>query len=138
MIVESLKDKRIAIIEDNITNMAVFFTALRKQGAIVIQDNWNTDPIGVLTKHVPIDLILLDIMLRYGASGYDVFNEIKAIPELEHVPVVAISSLDPATEIPKLQAQGFSGFISKPISVMRFPQQLASVLAGEKVWVTGR
>jgi CheY-like chemotaxis protein len=133
-----LEGKRIAIVEDSITNMAVFFTALRKQGAEVIQENWNTDAVNALKKYLPIDLILMDIMLRNGISGYDIFDQLQKLPEFQNIPVVAISSLDPATEIPKAQAKGFVGFISKPINVRHFPDQLAACLEGEKVWVTGR
>lgn len=133
-----LEGKRIAIVEDDVTNMAVFFTALRKQGAQVVQENWNTDAIAVLEKYLPIDLILMDLMLRNGLNGYDLFDQLQALPAFKEIPVVAISSLDPATEIPKLQAKGFTGFISKPINVRLFPEQLVACLNGEKVWITGR
>ncbi len=138
--IEQLKGKNIAIVEDNVTNMAVFATALRAQGCTILQDNWTTNPINILLNHhqsQPIDIILLDLMLRYKNSGYDVFEKIKET-SLSNIPVVAISSLDPASEIPKLQEAGFAGFISKPISVMQFPQQLIDVLNGKDVWITSR
>lgn len=133
-----LEGKRIAIVEDDVTNMAVFFTALKKQGAQVIQENWNTDAVAVLEKSLPIDLILMDIMLRNGLSGYELFDQLQELPSFQTIPVVAISSLDPATEIPKLQTKGFAGFISKPINVRLFPEQLVSCLNGEKIWITSR
>ena len=130
-----LQGKRIFIVEDNITNLAVFATTLRQQGATVIQNAWNVGTADVLEQKLPIDVILLDINLRRGISGYDVFDEIKANPQLVHIPVVAVTSLDPETEIPKAQGKGFSGFISKPISLVNFPAQIAGVIAGEAVWV---
>ncbi|MCA9970737.1 MAG: response regulator [Anaerolineales bacterium] len=135
---ETLTGRRIAVIEDNVTNLAVFATTLRRQGASVIQDAWNTGTTELLLENLPVDLILLDIMLRRGVSGYDVFDAWQAYPELRDIPVVAVSSLDAETEIPKAQARGFAGFISKPISVVNFPGQIAACLAGEKVWVTSR
>jgi two-component system cell cycle response regulator DivK len=134
----SLKGKRIALIEDNVTNLAVFATALRKQGVAVIQDAWNTQTTEFLLQHLPIDLIVLDIMLRKGVSGYDVFDEWQTHPELSQIPVVAVSSLDAESEIPKAQAKGFAGFISKPIHAMKFPEQIEACLKGEKVWVFSR
>lgn len=134
----SLRGKRIAIIEDNVTNLAVFATALRKQGVAVIQDTWNTQTTEFLLQHLPIDLIVLDIMLRKGASGYDAFDKWQEHPELQKIPVVAVSSLDAESEIPKAQARGFAGFISKPINAVKFPDQIAACLAGEKVWITSR
>lgn len=133
-----LRGKRIFIVEDNVTNLAVFATTLRQQGASVIQDAWNVGTVSILEQQLPIDLILLDINLRRGISGYDVFDEIKANPKLAEIPVVAVTSLDPETEIPKAQAKGFSGFISKPISGLNFPHQIASVIAGEPVWIISR
>jgi CheY-like chemotaxis protein len=133
-----LKGKRIAVIEDNVTNLAVFATALRRQGVVVIQDAWNTGTTDFLLDHLPVDLILLDIMLRRGINGYQVFEEWQSYPELKNIPVVAVSSLDAELEIPKAQTLGFAGFIGKPINLVEFPQQIASCMAGENVWVSGR
>jgi CheY-like chemotaxis protein len=133
-----LKGKRIAIIEDNITNMAVFATSLRRQGVNVLQDAWNTNTVDFLLDSLPVDLILLDIMLRRGVNGYDIFQEWQNYPELRQIPVVAVSSLDAESEIPKARAMGFAGFIAKPISLVHFPQQLANCIAGKNVWATGR
>lgn len=135
---EELKGKRILVVEDNVTNMAVFATTLKRLGALVIQDAWNSGTVDMLKKRLPIDLIILDLMLRRDASGYDLFDALQQDPELKDIPVVAVSSLDPETEIPKAQERGMAGFISKPININKFPQQLAQVLAGEKVWVTSR
>lgn len=133
-----LKNKRIAVIEDNVTNLAVFATTLRRQGVSVIQDAWNTGTTDFLLKNLPLDLILLDIMLRRGINGYKVFEEWQVHPELRDIPVVAVSSLDAETEIPKAQELGFAGFIGKPISLVNFPKQIATCIEGENVWVSGR
>lgn len=133
-----LEGKRIVIFEDNITNLAVFASAMRRQGASVIQDTWNTGTTEFLLKNLPVDLIVLDLMLRNGISGYDAFDEWQAHPELKGIPVVAVSSLDAETEIPKAQVKGFAGFISKPINAVKFPEQVAACMDGEKVWITSR
>jgi len=133
-----LERKRIAVIEDNVTNLAVFATALRRYGVTVIQDAWNINTTDFLLKNLPLDLILLDIMLRRGANGYDLFETWQAIPELSDIPVIAVSSLDAEEEIPKAQALGFAGFIGKPINLVKFPQQITACIEGENVWVPGR
>jgi len=133
-----LQGKRIVVIEDNVTNLAVFATTLRKNGTTVIQDAWNTGTTEFLLKNLPVDLILLDLMLRKGHSGYDAFDEWQEHPELKDIPVIAVSSLDSEIEIPKAQAKGFAGFISKPINAIKFPEQIAACLDGEKVWITSR
>lgn len=133
-----LEGTQIFIIEDNVVNMAVFATTLKHLGANVAQDAWNSQTIELLKSQMPIDLIIMDLMLRNGVSGYDLFEEIQQDEDLKHIPVVAVSSLDPATEIPKAKEIGMAGFISKPIDFTAFPNQLLRVLAGERVWIISR
>ncbi|PID86128.1 MAG: hypothetical protein CSA11_02505 [Chloroflexi bacterium] len=133
-----LKGKRIFIVEDNVTNLAVFATTLRNYGAIIIQDAWNTGTVNMLCQNLPIDLVIIDIMLRKGITGYDIFNTMQEHEELKHIPVLAVSSLDPETEIPKAQAIGMVGFIGKPISIRHFPDQVSACIRKETVWEAGR
>jgi two-component system cell cycle response regulator DivK len=132
-----LDGKRIFIVEDDVTNMAVYSVILKNQGALVIQDPWNSGTIGLLRRHLPVDIIILDLMLRHRVSGYDIFREVKKEPDLAHIPVVAVSASDPGLEIPKARALGFVGFISKPISYQDFPAQLAACIKGDNNWVIG-
>lgn len=132
---EVLKDKRIFIVEDDMTNMAVYAMVLRRSGAIVIQDHWNSGTMALLQRYMPVDVILLDLMLRFGISGYDIYDQLAEFPQLAKIPVIAVSASDPEIEIPKAKERGFAGFISKPISLRDFPGQIAAGIEGEKVWV---
>jgi CheY-like chemotaxis protein len=131
---DELKGKRILIVEDDVTNMAVYAAALRRSGAIVVQDFWNVNTVAMLSQHLPIDAILLDLMLRYHMDGYDIFDRIRAQPELANIPVIVVTAADPEVEIPKARAKGFAGFIGKPISPTKFPRQIAACISGEPVW----
>lgn len=131
-----LEQKRIFIVEDDISNMAVYSVALSSNGASVIQDAWNSSTIELLRRTLPVDIILLDLMLRRGVSGYDIFDEIKADPELAKIPVIAVSASDPEIEIPRAKSKGFVGFIGKPISLLNFPLQVAACIKGEQLWLT--
>ena len=137
-----LEGKRIFLIEDDVLNLAVFSTSLHKSGATVIEDVFGYGfAHGVvihISEHLPVDLIVLDIMLRRGLSGYDVYDEIRKTPQLASIPIVMVTSLDAETEIPRAKAKGVNGFISKPISAAEFPKQLASVINGDKVWINSR
>ena len=133
--VNTLESKRIFLIEDDVVNLAVITRTLIRSGASVYE---NYSSIGI-AKHVeqtlPVDLILLDIMLRRGVNGYDVIEQLKANPATARIPVVAITSLDPETEIPKAKAKGFDGYISKPINSYTFAQDIADIIAGQKKWI---
>lgn len=130
-----LEGKRIFVVEDDVTNMAVFSVVLKQAGALVIQDYWNDFTIRLLEQNMPVDVILLDLMLRHGVSGYDIADAIRAQPKLAQIPIVAVSASDPEIEIPRTQARGFAGFIGKPITLTVFPTQIAACINGERVWV---
>jgi CheY-like chemotaxis protein len=133
-----LKDKRLLIVEDNITNMAVYNALLRDSGAAIIQDFWNVNTLTMLRKVLPIHGILLDLMLRHGISGYDIFDQIKVQPELAHIPIIAVSAADPEIEMARAREKGFAGFIGKPIESVQFPKQIADCIAGKPVWYSLR
>jgi CheY-like chemotaxis protein len=134
MLMNELKGKRIFIVEDDVTNMAIFMATLRRSGAIIIQDFWNADTTHILQRHLPVDIILLDLMLRHSISGYEIADKIRAIPELKNIPVCIVSAADPDIEIPRAQKKGMAGFIGKPIDPMVFPEQVAACINGDPVW----
>lgn len=129
-----LKDKRIFIVEDNITNRVITQMLLERHGAIIGHDRWGIEAISRLKQFAPVELILLDLMLGNNLTGYDVFDQIRALPEFSHVPIVAVSASDAATAIPETQEKGFFGFISKPIDYHQFPAQISKILQGEHLW----
>jgi two-component system cell cycle response regulator DivK len=132
--VNELQGKRILVVEDNVLNLAVFATALKQSGAIVIQDSWNTDTVSLVTKYLPVDAILLDLMLKHQINGYSIFDKLQNDPALAGIPVIVVSAADPDTEIPKAQGKGMAGFIGKPINPSKFPQQVADCINGHPVW----
>lgn len=129
-----LNGKTILIVEDNVTNLAVFNVVLRNSGAQILQDFWNTETIPMLLRFPSIDIILMDLMLHNGISGYDVFDRIRANEKLAHIPIVMVTAADAGVEMPRAKARGFNGFIAKPIDAILFPQQIASCIEGTPVW----
>lgn len=129
-----LNGKKIYMVEDNEDNIYVIMSVLRHYGASVQIDWWaKGEPVKVV-KALPLDLIILDLMLPYGRSGYDVFEEIRTLPELRPIPIVAVSAADSSVAMPRAIQMGFNGFISKPIEFELFPKQIASLIAGQAVW----
>jgi len=129
-----LQGKRIFVIEDDPSNLAIITTILRRHGASVPFETWGTGAVETLKLCLPIDLILLDLALPRGISGYDVYDEIQAVPELNNIPTVVVSAADPSIEIPKAREKGLSGYISKPLSYSTFGKAIASILEGNQIW----
>ncbi|SRR5258708_3377203 len=132
----SLTQKHIFIVEDSRQNRVVFKMALSRHGASVEFERWGHDSIQRLKELPQVDLIILDLMLAYGISGFNVFDEIRALPRFEHVPIIAVSAMDSAEAIPRVQSKGFAGFIAKPIDIALFPQQVARIMSGERLWAS--
>lgn len=136
--VSGLKGKHIFIVEDNTENRIVFQMVFIKYGATVAFERWGRDTVPRMLGTTKIDLVILDLMLSQGISGYDIFDAIRANPHFADVPIVAVSAMDPAVAVPKTRAKGFNGFIAKPVDTHLFPQQIADVLAGQAIWHTVR
>jgi CheY-like chemotaxis protein len=132
-----LQNKRIFAVEDNLENRIITLISLTRQGAEVEFDRWGLQTISKLRAFAPVDVILLDLMLGHGITGYDIFDQIRAIPEFAHVPIVAVSASDPNAAIPRTKAKGFAAYIAKPIDDDLFPTQIAKILEKQPVWHAG-
>ena len=136
MIKDTLANKRIFVVEDDPSDLLTITNALIFYGASVHFIPWGTgDMVKELVECAP-DVILLDLMFPKGVTGYSVLAGIRAHFALRNIPVIAVSALDFAAEIPKVKEAGFAGFIAKPISLERLPIQLTDVLTGHPVWVS--
>ena len=131
--------KRIFLVEDNQGNAAIIQMLLEQDGAKILRGRWGgPETMALLEKHLPIDIILLDLMLPQGITGYDVFDDIRGQSHTQHIPIVAVSASDPADTIPKVRRKGFNGFIAKPVDFSLFATQINSILQGRAVWHIGR
>jgi two-component system cell cycle response regulator DivK len=65
-------------------------------------------------KHKP-DLILMDIQLPV-MDGYEASRRIKSNPELQHIPIIAVTSYALAGDEARTLAAGCDGYIAKPFS----------------------
>jgi two-component system cell cycle response regulator DivK len=138
MLEQQLRRKLIFAVEDNTLNRTVFQVTLVMHGARIEFERWGKDTVYRLRRIGEVDLIILDLMLHNGISGYDIFAEIRQLPEYSYTPIVAVSAADPSTAIPKAKELGFSGFISKPVDEEIFSEQLARIINGEMIWDDGR
>jgi two-component system, sensor histidine kinase and response regulator len=129
-----LSGKRVFIVEDDITNIAVISALLKQEQAQVGFARWSANTMVSLNLMAPIDAILLDLNLDRGTSGFDVFDRIKANPQFTNIPIVAVSAIDPALAMAEARKKGFAGFISKPVDFSLFAKQIASIIDGIQVW----
>jgi CheY-like chemotaxis protein len=131
-----LANTHIFIVEDNLQNRIIYELALRGHGALLEFERWGKGAVSRLQGLLRYDLIIMDLMLAGGVSGFDIYDEIRTLPKFSNVPIVAVSAMEPAVAIPKARMKGFAGFIAKPIDSRIFAQQIAQIINGENIWYT--
>ncbi|HUN23047.1 MAG TPA: response regulator [Anaerolineales bacterium] len=80
-------------------------------------------------RHTEADLVLLDLMMP-GKSGWDIMREMRADPQLTHVPVLIVSAckekvsrlLDPTFD------SSIIGYVEKPFSPFTIRAQVENIL----------
>ncbi len=117
----------VLIIEDNEQNMYLTTFLLEKHGFKIDQARSGAAGIKTAGEIFP-DLILLDIQLP-GMDGYQVANTLKQDPQLNHIPIVAVTSYAMAGDREKILAAGCNGYIEKPIDPYNFVNQISEFLA---------
>lgn len=75
------------------------------------------------------DLILMDINLP-EIDGYELTARFKRIPELQGIPIVALTANVMKGDKEKTLDAGCDGYIQKPVDVDRLPDQIRSFLKG--------
>jgi two-component system cell cycle response regulator DivK len=119
------------IIDDNNRNRQVLGQLLLNQG---ITHTGISDPnqiSSVLENVAQVNVIFLDLEMP-GLNGYDVFEKLKSVSDLEAVPIVAYTVH--VSEMNTAYQHGFHSFIPKPLDPDRFPDQITRILNGERVW----
>jgi CheY-like chemotaxis protein len=117
---------KILIIEDNEINMDLMIFVLNALGLSVIPALNGPAGLAIARSEIP-DLIFCDIMMAH-LDGHGVLAALKAESSLEHIPVIAVTALAMAGDGARLIAQGFDGYLSKPIDFDELKQELTRQL----------
>ena len=116
---------RILIIEDNPDNMKLFSAVLGLQGHEVAGRADGQGLLETLEKEFP-DLVLMDIQLP-GQDGFALLSEIRQSAH-RNLRVVALTAHAMTGDEGRALEAGFDGYITKPINIHRFPDQVAGAL----------
>ena len=121
-----MKTHRVLVVKDEKDNMDLFCQILEFHGCQAIQAVDGRDAINMTQSEVP-DLILMDLSLP-ALDGWEATRTIKAIPHLAQIPIVALTAHAMVGDKERALEAGCDGYISKPIEVVRFFDQLLGYL----------
>jgi two-component system cell cycle response regulator DivK len=122
--------KRILVVEDQEDLRAILRDFLTATGYAVIEA---VDGVEAVAKArlVSPDLVLMDIQLPV-LDGYDATRQIKALPGLSAIPIIAVSSFAMKGDEEKARASGCDDYVTKPYSPVQLLRLIEGYL-GEKV-----
>jgi CheY-like chemotaxis protein len=120
---------KILIVEDSPDNMKLFRTLLTLKGHEVTGLPGGDGLLAAIKRTAP-ELILMDIQLP-GKDGFELLREIRSSP-LGTVRVIALTAHAMTGDRERALQAGFDGYITKPIDVRTFPEQVQRALQGER------
>jgi two-component system cell cycle response regulator DivK len=113
-------------VEDNPENRMLVQRVLTAEGFIVLEAASAVEAQEVLQNHHP-QLILMDINMP-DMDGYSLTARLKKRPELQDVPILALTANVLRGDRERSLAAGCDGYIQKPIDVDRLPQEILRYL----------
>ena len=119
---------RILIVEDSPDNMKLFSAVLGMSGHEVTGLPDGTGLIPKIQAWKP-GLVLMDIQLP-GCDGYTLLEELRECGYVD-IPVIALTAHAMAGDEERAMEAGFDGYVTKPIDVRSFPDQVLKVLQGK-------
>ncbi len=120
----------ILIVEDNDLNLELVRDLLQVSGYHTLEAVNATDGVALATAHRP-DLILMDVQLPDG-DGVAALERLRAQPGLVLTTVVALTAFAMREDRERLLAAGFDGYMSKPIEIRAFLEQVQQFCSQER------
>jgi two-component system cell cycle response regulator DivK len=117
---------RVLYIEDKSDNRLLVRRILGAEDVEVIEAENAEQGITLAQLERP-DLILMDINMP-GKDGYTATNDIRQMPELDHIPIIALTANVMKGDKERTLDAGCDGYIPKPIDVDRFPSEVMNFI----------
>ncbi len=124
--------RKILIVDDIPENIRLVKKVLEARGYKVIGVQTGADAINAAQTELP-DLILMDVRLPGGIDGLEATRRIKALSQLAHIPILAMTASVRLEDMHWALDAGCVGFIRKPIDIDELPKQVAQYIARAEV-----
>lgn len=121
---------KILIVEDSPDNMKLFSTILGLKGHEVTGLPGGEGLLEAVQRTRP-DLVLMDIQLP-GKDGFALLQEIRRSP-FPAARVIALTAHAMTGDRERAMEAGFDGYITKPIDIRSFPDQIQQALRRERL-----
>jgi two-component system cell cycle response regulator DivK len=118
--------QKILVVEDNELNLKLFCDLLRVHGFEAEPVRDGREAIERALAFEP-DLVVMDIQMPH-ISGLELMEQFKADAALAKVPILAVTAYAARGDEERIRDAGAKGYVSKPISVVRFVEAIRALL----------
>lgn len=125
--IKEFSNWRVLIIDDEPDNLMLAAITLEFNGAVVSTAPDGQSGIEQADTFQPT-LILLDLSMP-GLDGWEVFKRLRAKPEYDLIPIIALTANAMPDDAARVKDMGFDGYITKPFRVVEFLEALKESVA---------
>jgi len=122
-----LAGRKVLMVDDDVRNLYALTSALEEHGVEVVCADSGEEGIDLLRSTPGVELALIDIMMP-DIDGYEVIRRVRAMPEFEQLPIVALTAKAMRGDREESLAAGASDYVTKPVD-------LAQLLDTLRVWL---
>ena len=119
-------DIKILIVEDDFMNMVLVKEMLSLEGYTIMEAVNGAAALESMAKDAP-DIVLMDLQMPV-MGGLEAMGKIKEEERYKGIPVVALTASAMMGDEEKILAQGFDGYVPKPIELSKLLGEVSRVL----------
>lgn len=121
--------KRVLVVEDNELNLKLFCDLLRAHGFTAEPVSDGREAVATAHAFTP-DLVVMDIQMPH-VTGLELIREMKADERLSAIPIMAVTAYAGREDEERIRAAGANAYVSKPISLVRFMEEVRALMPAE-------
>lgn len=125
----------VLVVDDSAMDRAVLARAVERLGYEVrtAEDGWRAvSLLGAAAAAREIDVVMLDLVMP-ELDGFATLEQIKAIDEITHTPVIVVSAVDDHASLVRCIELGATDYLYKPVDRELLRARLATSLAGKRL-----
>jgi CheY-like chemotaxis protein len=111
---DNLRGRKVLIVDDDLRNAFAISSILELYDMVVLHAPDGRTGIGLLCTTPDIDIVLMDVMMP-ELDGYATTGAIRDIPELDGLPVIAVTARAMQGDRDKSLAAGANDYVTKPV-----------------------
>lgn len=112
----------IIVVEDTLDSLHLLTYLLKSHGHAIVAATTGEQGVELARAARP-DLVIMDLQLP-GIDGFEALSVLRSIPDLDGVPVVAVTSFAMVGDRDRALAAGFDYYMTKPIDPETFPEEI--------------